>query len=58
MPLPTTSVVLWDRGLQTYLLSHIDSLRTAIFYDLNGRRITSPDRKGIYIQNHHKIVRQ
>ena len=130
MPLPTTSVVLWDRGLQTYLLSHIDSLRTAIwqtqtenfkkwrinqkvydwakqsyyttydgyiselksfvnihipylqrafaerqataiqqienrksvnsqlYYDLNGRRITSPDRKGIYIQNHHKIVRQ
>jgi hypothetical protein len=121
---------LTDRGLQTYLLSHIDSLRTAIwqtqtenfkkwrinqkvydwakqsyyttydgyiselksfvnihipylqrafaerqataiqqienrksvnsqlYYDLNGRRITSPDRKGIYIQNHHKIVRQ
>ena len=121
---------LTDRGLQTSLLSHIDSLRTAIWqtqtenfkkwrinqkvydwakqsyyttydgyiselksfvnihipylqrafaerqatairqienrqsvnskslYDLYGRRITSPDRKGIYIQNHHKIVRQ
>ena len=121
---------LTDRGLQTYLLSHIDSLRTAIWqtqtenfkkwrinqkvydwakhsyyttydgyiselksfvnihipylqrafaerqatairqfenrqsvnsqslYDLQGRRITSPDRKGIYIQNHQKFVRQ
>ena len=121
---------LTDRGLQAYLLSHIDSLRTAIWqtqtenfkkwrinqkvydwakhsyyttydgyiselksfvsihipylqrafaerqatairqienrqsvnsqslYDLQGRRITSPDRKGIYIQNHQKFVRQ
>lgn len=121
---------LTDRGLQAYLLSHIDSLRTVIWqtqtenfkkwrinqkvydwakhsyyttydgyiselksfvnihipylqrafaerqatairqienrqsvnskslYDLHGRRITSPDRKGIYIQNHQKIVRQ
>ncbi len=121
---------LTDRGLQAYLLSHIDSLRTAIWqtqtenfkkwrinqkvydwakhsyyttydgyiselksfvnihipylqrafaerqatairqfenrqsvnsqslYDLQGRRITSPDRKGIYIQNHQKYVRQ
>lgn len=121
---------LTDRGLQSYLLSHIDSLRTTIWqtqtenfkkwrinqkvydwakhsyyttydgyiselksfvnihipylqrafaerqatairqfenrqsvnsqslYDLQGRRITSPDRKGIYIQNHQKFVRQ
>lgn len=121
---------LTDRGLQAYLLSHIDSLRTTIWqtqtenfkkwrinqkvydwakhsyyttydgyiselksfvsihipylqrafaerqatairqfenrqsvnsqslYDLQGRRITSPDRKGIYIQNHQKFVRQ
>ncbi len=121
---------LTDRGLQSYLLSHIDSLRTVIWqtqtenfkkwrinqkvydwakqsyyttydgyiselksfvnihipylqrafterqatairqienrqsvnskslYDLHGRRITSPDRKGIYIQNHQKFVRQ
>ena len=121
---------LTDRGLQSFLLSHIDSLRTAIWqtqtenfkkwpinkkvydwakqsyyttydgyiselksfvnihipylqrafaerqatairqienrqsvnskslYDLHGRRITSPDRKGIYIQNHQKFVRQ
>ena len=28
------------------------------YYDLNGRLVIAPDRRGIYIQNHKKIVRQ
>ena len=27
-------------------------------YDLQGRRVAQPTKKGIYIQNHHKIVKQ
>ena len=28
------------------------------FFDLQGRRMTSPTRKGIYIHHHHKVIRQ
>jgi hypothetical protein len=28
------------------------------FFDLQGRRVTTPIRKGIYINNHHKVIKQ
>ncbi len=28
------------------------------FFDLQGRRVTTPLRKGIYINNHHKVIKQ
>ena len=31
---------------------------TSVLYDLQGRRVPQSSRKGIYIQNHRKIVKQ
>ena len=38
--------------------AHNDKRNDGYTYDLQGRRVAQPTKKGIYIQNHHKIVKQ
>lgn len=42
-------------GIQNVSVEN-DSLENATFYDLNGRRVENPSKKGIYIVNGKKVV--
>ena len=44
-----------NTGIQDILA---DQEASDCFYDLHGRRVGKNNKKGVYIQNHHKIVRQ
>ena len=42
-------------GIQNVSVEN-NSLENATFYDLNGRRVENPTKKGIYIVNGKKVV--
>jgi len=44
-----------DTGIHDIL---VDQETSDYIYDLQGRRVGKNNKKGVYIQNHHKIIRQ
>ena len=34
----------------------MEDVRSDVYYDLNGRRVMNPTKKGVYINNGHKVV--